>query len=341
VPIALPVLPATLAALALAAPAAAQAPPEATTSAPPPSVTVRATRDPVDKSYRKMIAGMDLFEQRHALAPQATLRFQLLPRLPRTTLDDVTLRVAGDNVTLPVPVAADRSFTLERNAQAWHEDAALIANRKTNSLTWRVRVRSPGVPPGLRRLGDLRLECLVGVKAGLVSNNSAWFAWLGELLQDPDRICNAPDGNYLFFAERPLFGVTLRDGARSSVLPFAMLYAGGTQTADTLPFCDCQVLLDRSYYAPVWDHSWSDDTLLSFDDMDRDPASSGMAEGYRSREQLRAALGPATAIRFDSGYEVWRYAYLAANPAAKTAAELVILLGPDGVAMRSRRREPD
>jgi hypothetical protein len=322
----------------------AAAPTHAQTPEPSATVTVRATRDPVDKSYRKMIAGMDLFEQRHALAPHATLRFQLLPRLPATTLDGVTLRVAGDSITLPVPIADDHTFTLQRNTQAWQEDAALIANRKTAALTWRVQVRSPDVPPGLRRLGDLRLECLVGMKAGLVSNNAKWFAWLGDLLQDPERVCTAPDGNYLFFAERPVFGVTLRDGERTAQLPFAMLYAGGTQTPDSLPFCDCQVLLDRSYYAPVWDASWSDDTLLSFDAMeapDDGAEASGLAPGYRNREQLRAALGPASSIRFDSGYEVWRYAYPAAKPGSRTAAELVILLAPDGTALKSRRREPD
>jgi hypothetical protein len=333
---------ALLALPAVLAGAAAQAQ-EAPAPAPTPSVTVRATRDPVDKSYRKMVAGMDLFEQRHALAPQASLRFQLLPRLPRTTLDGVTLRVAGDGVTLPVPVAPDHTFTLARSTQAWQEDADLIANRKTSSLTWRAQVRSPGVPPGWRRLGDLRLECLVGIKAGLVSNNAAWFAWLGELLQDPDRICNAADGNYLFFAEQPLFGVTLHHGSRSATLPFAMLYAGGTQTPESLPYCDCQVLLERSYYAPIWDRSWPDDTLLSFDGMDGDPAGSGLADGYRSRAQLRAALGPAQVIRFGSGHEVWRYSYPpaaagATNPAEP--AELVVLFGPDGVALKSRRREP-
>jgi hypothetical protein len=50
-----------------------------------------------------MIAGMDLFERRHALAPQASLRFQLLPRL-YGALDGITLRVAGDTVSLPVPL---------------------------------------------------------------------------------------------------------------------------------------------------------------------------------------------------------------------------------------------
>jgi hypothetical protein len=234
-----------------------------------PSVTVSATRDPVDKSYRKMIAGMEMFERRHALAPQATLRFQLLPRLPGTELDGVTVRVAGDTVSLPVPVAPDHSFTLERNEQALKEDAAVIASSRASTLTWRVQVRSPNVPDGMRRLGDLRLECLVGVEAGLLSNNAQWFAWLGELFTSADSVCNAADGNYLFFAARPLAGVTLFDGNRSANLPASALYAGGTQSPASLRFCDCEALLDRSYYAPIWDRSWSDETLLSF--KDRDP----------------------------------------------------------------------
>jgi hypothetical protein len=316
----------------------------------PARVTVSATRDPVDKSYRKMIAGMDRFERNHALAPQATLRFQLLPRLPTTRLDGITLRVAGDTVTLPVPVAPDHTFTLDRDSQALREDAALIASSKTSTLTWRAQVRSPNVPPGMRRLGDLRLECQVGVEAGLLSNNARVFAWLGELLTDPDRVCGAADGNYLFFAERPVFGVTLRDGARTETLPFAMLYAGGTQTPDTLAFCDCQVLLDRSYYAPVWDRRWSDDTLVEFDYMEdapgagahQSPGTVAVADSHRDMARMRAALGPAQTVRFDSGYQVWRYRYpKAKREDGKPAdAEFVILFGPDGIARKARLSEP-
>ena len=51
--------------------------------AQPATVRVQSTRDPVDKSYRKMIKGMERFERAHALAPTAPLRFQLLPRLPQ------------------------------------------------------------------------------------------------------------------------------------------------------------------------------------------------------------------------------------------------------------------
>lgn len=306
-----------------------------------PSVTVAATRDPVDKSYRKMIAGMDVFERNRALAPQATLRFQLLPRLPTTQLDGITLRVAGDTISLPVSVADDHTFTLARNAQALKEDAALIASRKTSTLTWRAEVRSPGVPAGRRRLGDLRLECMVGVEAGLLSNNAQMFAWLGELFTSPERVCNNADGNYLFFAERPLFAITLRDGQRGATLPFKALYAGGTQTPATLPYCDCQVLLDRSYYAPIWDRAWSDDTLVSFAYMDSPPGADDteVAADHATTTQMQARLGPAQVVRFDSGYQMWRYAYPSARKDAPPD-EFTILFGPDGNARKARLSVP-
>ena len=232
------------------------------------TVTVTYTRDPVDKSYRKMIRGMERFQREHALAPQAALRFRLLPRSPTVDMRGITMRVIGDHIAVPVPVAPDNSFTLPRNEQALQEDAAVVANRKTTSMTWRAQVVTPGLPPGTRRLGDLRLECLVGMEAGLVSNSSPLFGWISNALTSPEQVCNSPDGNFLFFNERPVFAVTLRAGDRMEILPFHFLYAGGDQTRDMLPFCDCQVLLDRTYYAPIWDRSWPDDTLVSFDTMD-------------------------------------------------------------------------
>ena len=241
-------------------------------SEPAAVVRVPNTRNPVDKSYRNMVKGMDRFEHDHALAPQATLRFRLLPRLPGVDMTGITLKVVGETFALPVPLAPDNSFTLPRNEQALREDAALVANRKTTSMTWRALVQTPGLPPNTRRLGDLRLECLAGMDAGLISNDPEIFAWLSGMLYSTEKTCSTPDGNYLFFSDRPLLGVTLRAGDRTAALPFKMLYAGGEQTPASLPYCDCQVLLNRSYFAPLWDKSWPDDTLLEFDYMDDDPA---------------------------------------------------------------------
>jgi len=246
----------------------------AQTAQPPmQTVIVKNTRDPVDKSYRKMVKGMDRFARDHALAPQAELRFRLLPRLPNADMRGITLRIAGDTTSQVLPVAPDNSFTLVRNEQLLREDAAVLANRKTASMTWRASIVSPGVPEGKRRLGDLRLECKVGMDAGLISNTSPMFAWLSDALTSTEAVCGQPDGNYVFFAERPIFSVTLRAGDRTDVLPFKMLYAGGGKAPDELPYCDCQVLLDRSYYAPIWDASWPDDTLVEFEYMTDAPGA--------------------------------------------------------------------
>lgn len=113
----------------------------------PQVVTVTSTRDPVDKSYRKMIRGMERFEREHALAPQATLRFHLLPRTPGVNMQGITLRALGDHIAIPIPVAPDNTFTLPRNEQALREDAAVIANRKTTSMTWRARSSRPDCRP--------------------------------------------------------------------------------------------------------------------------------------------------------------------------------------------------
>ncbi|WP_395402783.1 hypothetical protein ACHMW6_30800 [Pseudoduganella sp. UC29_106] len=309
-----------------------------------PSVVVRNTRDPVDKSYRKMLSGIARFERDHALAPGATLRFRLLPRTATVDMKGIELKVVGDTASMTVPIAQDNSFTLARNDVLLREDAALIANRRTSSMTWRAEVRSPGVPDGMRRLGDLRLECLVGIDAGLVSNNAQLFRWLGELFTNADRVCGDPDGNYLFFTERPVFAVIAQHGERRETMPFRMTYANGGPPASELPYCDCQVLLDRSYFAPIWDRSWPDDTLLSFEYMD-DPPQPDAAPS--SREEARAALGPPLKeLRFDRGYEIWLYEW---PPARKLPpgqdkrpqiAEQVLLFDSDGSTRKTRRREP-
>jgi hypothetical protein len=309
-----------------------------------PTVEVPSTRSPVDKSYRRMLQGMDRFARERALAPQATLRFRLLPRQPGTDMQGIALKVVGDTASMAVPVAADNSFTLERNELLWRQDAAVLANRKTLSMTWRADVRSPGVPPGMRRLGDLRMECLVGMEAGLVSNNAHLFAWLDEFLSSADKVCSDPNGNYLFFAERPLFSITLQAGARRATLPFHALYAGNPPAAE-MPFCDCQVLLERSYFAPVWDRSWPDDTLLSFEYMDDPPPASSAAP--RNRQAALAAFGPPQhRLHFDSGREAWLYlstppgGALPGPDGRPRMGEHVLLFGTGGETLKARQRAP-
>jgi len=234
-------------------------------------VSVTATRDPVDKSYRKMLKGMDLFEEKHGMAPGASLRYKLLPRQRGTKMDGIVLEIVGDSDRIPVPLASDRTFTLARHQQALDEDASVRPNRKASSMTWRTEIRTPGLPPDTRRLGDLRLECHVGMEADLVSNVSAIAGLVPNSLLRRLGFCESSDGLYYFFAERPLFSVTMVSGARREILSVDALYAGvidDPMSASDLSYCDCQVLLDRTYFLPLGDRSWPDDTLIEYEYMD-------------------------------------------------------------------------
>ncbi|HVZ46021.1 MAG TPA: hypothetical protein VHA82_19590 [Ramlibacter sp.] len=237
-------------------------------------VTVSAMGDPVEKSYRRMLRGMDLFERMHARAPGAHLRYKLLPRKPGTPLEDIHLAVIGHTFSYPVPVVADHTFTLTRDERALAEDAVVSPERRRLTMTWRTDIRTPGLPPATRRLGDLRLECLVGIEAGLVSNTNPLMQAVRSLLEDAATYCGRRNSKYLFFADRPIFSVTLVAGARREVMPIDQLYAGASDDpglkAD-LPFCDCEMLVDRTYFLPLGDESWPDDTLVQFEWMQDAP----------------------------------------------------------------------
>jgi hypothetical protein len=242
---------------------------------PPPDdvIVITAMRDPVTKSYRKMLDGAALFEQKRHLAPAASLRFKLLPRKDGTPMEGIALEVAADSLAIPLKVAPDHTFALQRNAIALKENAQVMPNRKAGTMTWRADVRTPGLPPNTRRLGDLRLECEVGMKAGLISHYpSGFFGWLDELFPENPGYCRRAAPRYLFFADRPLFSVTLADGSRREVLSVDMLYGGASRDPDWKKdrHCDCEALFDRAYFVPLGDSTWPDDTLVELEYMDGD-----------------------------------------------------------------------
>ena len=66
-------------------------------------------------------------------------------------------------------------------------------------------------------------------------------------------------------------------------------------------------------------------------------ASASAAPGKTTKAEVLAALGVATVLRFDSGFEVWVYR-LKPPSADASAAEFVILFTPDGIASKTRIR---
>ena len=301
------------------------------------SIEITALKNPVNKSYRKMMKGMDLFERDHALAPAGSLKYRLLQRKPGGEIEHARVQILGSSFNQRVAVAPDHTFTLPRERKALDEDAVVQSERKAETMTWRADIRTPGLPANVRRLGDLRLECEVGMEAGLVSQYNV-LDRLFNFFENAREYCGGGKQKYLFFADRPLFSVTLGSGERRETLPLQKLYAATINgRRDELKHCDCEALLDRAYVLPLGDKSWPDDTFVELEYMDApaertaaDAANDTLVAG-ESKAQVQATFGRATSIRFDTGYEVWSYRY-------GKATEFSVLFSPSGVAEKTRLR---
>jgi hypothetical protein len=62
--------------------------------------------------------------------------------------------------------------------------------------------------------------------------------------------------------------------------------------------------------------------------------------GRSSKADVTAALGSTTAVRFDSGFEVWVYQLPGREKDATGPGEFVILFAPSGIVAKTRIRAP-
>lgn len=67
-------------------------------------------------------------------------------------------------------------------------------------------------------------------------------------------------------------------------------------------------------------------------------AADGLEIGRSRKGDVRAALGEAVVVDFESGYEVWVYRERLAEKAAPPATELVLLFAPTGILTKARVR---
>ncbi|MGZ3182255.1 MAG: hypothetical protein ACXU8N_07425 [Telluria sp.] len=244
-----------LIACAFSLPAAAQDVPTAEPAPAPDKVEVSALRHPDMHKYRSLVAGLDAFEEFHALAPAAPeLRF--LVKTPRKAasedrLDNLNLRIVGDGEPIAVPLAPDHSFTLPRIQSALDENADLVLNRREGAVTGRPLVVTPGLPPNTRRLGDVRLECRVLVGIAKKELGLLVTGMINTLLLTTDW-CSSKHLGWGDDAPAELASATIRDGDRSAPLK----------------------VHGRSYEIPLSDKQWSNDALIELV-----PAAPAAAQG--------------------------------------------------------------
>jgi len=209
------------------------------------SVSVSAVKDPEMKSYRAMLAGLDAFEQHHALAPEAPqLRFVLSSISGESGVDfeHTKLSIRGDNVTIPLVLDAGNGFVLPRNRQAEDDDADLILDVRKGKIRGRPDIRTHGIPADARRLGDLRLECEVRAAIAKAEMNFVFRGALAAVTLGHG-LCGSQSIHMGFFAGKNITGVMLVSNSRREPLT---------------------TFFGPNYFPPISDQSWPDDTLVKF-----------------------------------------------------------------------------
>ncbi|MCM2564748.1 hypothetical protein [Janthinobacterium kumbetense] len=215
------------------APAVEQAEPDTA-----PSVNVKGIRDPDWKPYSAMLKGVKRFEEKHALAPGAELRFILEPRRADVDMHAIALRLESDEAGMAIPLGERNIFSLPVEQGPLYEKAELTVNRKAGSVRWIPYVRSAATSDTLRRLGDLRLACEVH---WAIDKETLPFAMRTAMsaLGGP---CNfvSQKGTYSFSEPRRITAATISFNGKSAPVPFS----------------------GSSFTPPLREQDWSDDSVL-------------------------------------------------------------------------------
>jgi hypothetical protein len=263
-----------------AAAPAGEAPPSA--QATQGVVNVTGTKDPEMRSYRSVARGLDAFDEHRRLAPAAQLRFRFAHKLPKneagsvnlkleaglpaTEADGLALRLAGDDLSIPIPIDADGRFTIARSQAAHDADATFILNRKSGLFTYHPDIRTPGLPENVRRLGDLRLECYVAQAIAKDDVPLVARLFITSVLRTGDW-CGKEKFSTGFPAYGQLARVTLRDGNRRGTFYFD----------------------SGSYWVPVGPGAFSDDALIELEYAATTTASPDVAQAGSGGETVAPA----------------------------------------------------
>ncbi|MEJ6001354.1 hypothetical protein [Paucibacter soli] len=233
------------------------------------------------KTVSQLLKMRQAFDTYRSLAPEAKLYVRLYPRRAEADLADLALELRSSAGRQPLLLDESQRFEIDPAWAALPSDASVRSRLADGRLAWHPDVRTPGLPPNARRLGDLRLECHVDIYGAdtLIRGVKLPAFYVARTLTD---ICaTLKAGLYGHFADRPVFAITLVHGQRRMSLPYEQLHGSlASQDSPMFGLVDWGYWLrDRVYFAPLEDQSWPDDSLLVFEDMDETvaPAAKGLA----------------------------------------------------------------
>lgn len=242
-------------------------------------------------AYAELAKGREVFDAFGSLAPGAELRYRLYPHPPRQGVGLVWRD--GGGVKGTIRLAGDHSFAPAQLAGLGRRNGLLVASLPPAELSWRPVVRSSGLPANVRRLGDLRLECLVGAQGRLSLRDERKLACLpppetacgedvvacarrasvalGEAmlkgltrLQDEKNPYDQGRAQYLFISDKPVFSVALLEGGRQFTLPAIWLYG---RAEPFTPFFQWPYPREYLYSVPLEVGEWSNDAQVVLEPM--------------------------------------------------------------------------
>lgn len=223
-------------------------------------VHVNAMKNPEIHSYRAIVAGMDKFDELHALAPAVPrLLFAARARNGGPLRGQVpAAKLSADDFALALPVDVDAQFEVPRSRQAWDARAELVLSRKRSEVRVWPAIRTPGLADNQRRLGDVRLECQVLVA---VAKEEApfWAVALGNsvmLTGDWCSVLKDKDRTWSVRMPAELASATLRDGEHRLTLK----------------------VKGNAFAVPISDTGWSNDALVEVTYAPAGPAKEPGAE---------------------------------------------------------------
>ncbi|MFC0254013.1 hypothetical protein [Massilia consociata] len=185
-------------------------------------VHVNAMRNPEVRRYKAILAGLDSFDEHRKMAPAVDrLYFRLEPRRKDELPGPPAARLVGDGgFTLPLPLDAAGRFAVPRSEAARDANSELELNKKRRVYRIMPDIRTPGLGPNQRRLGDLRLECKVMV--AIAKEEAPWYILVAAngVLRTSDwcGIFTADKAEWAAHVGQPLREAVLREGDRSAAL---------------------------------------------------------------------------------------------------------------------------
>lgn len=252
-------------AAALAPAVAAAEPPRP--ELPPVAVEGESSAAREQQTVADLLQVLDVFERERArYAPQAELRIRVLPRRDLADLPALELRHGA----VREPIALDElgRFDVPPTWRTLAAGAVVRSRLPAGRLAWAVDVRTPGLPAGTRRLGDLRLECRADLYGGALQRGvkpPAFYA-----LRAATDVCMSRLVNLGFFADQPVFAAQVRHGGRSAELPYRWMHGSEVgQTSMLFGLVDWPFALrDRFVVMPPdkW-ADWPHDALIDLEPM--------------------------------------------------------------------------